>query len=205
MLFNILALLSTLVVITLLRRLVNLAPSLVACMIRWKESVNLDASVKNAYDRNMIALAMVLPFCLVAEKFRLYSPSFMDGLDENLSLCVILGTFIAYDIIRRLASMMMQNRKNKKTYDTAQKSSYTFFIILSIVLVTLGGVLSFCHVEAESIRTAMLWVSAFIYTLSLLRKTQIFLSGFSILTSFLYLCALEIIPTGILVISVLIF
>ncbi len=205
MLFNILALLSTLVVITLLRRLVNLAPSLVACMIRWKECVNLDASVKNAYDRDMIALAMVIPFCLAAEKFRLYSLSFMDGMNENLRLCVILGTFIMYDIIRRLASMMMQNRKNKKTYDVAQKSSYTFFIILTIVLMTLGGILSFRHVEAESIRIAMLWVSAFIYTLSLLRKTQIFLSGFSILTSFLYLCALEIIPTGILVISVLIF
>ncbi len=51
----------------------------------------------------------------------------------------------------------------------------------------------------------MLWVSAFIYALYMLRKFQIFASGFSILTCFLYLCALEIIPTGLLVASALIF
>ncbi len=205
MLFDILALISTLVIITLLKRLVNIFPSLVACTIRWKESVNLDSSVKNAYDRDIIAMGMVLPFCLAVSRFRLYTPSFMDGMDESIRLCVTIGIFIIYDMVRRLASMMTHNRKNKKIYDVAQKSSYTFFIILSIILVALGGIMSFCHVGPETTRIAMLWVSAFIYTLSLLRKTQIFLSGFSKLTCFLYLCGLEIIPTGLLIAPVLIF
>ncbi len=206
MVFNILALISTIIIITLLRRLVNIFPSLVACTVRWKESVNLEASVKHSYDRNIIAVSMVIPFCLVAERFRLYDPSFMEGMGEDLRIGITSGVFIAYIIIRRLISMMVQTRKvNKKTYNTAGKASYTFFIILTLLLMTTGGMLSFINIEAGVIKTAMLWISAFIYALLLFRKLQIFHSNRSIFTAFLYLCALEIFPTGLLIASALIF
>ena len=74
MLFNILVIFAFLVVLLLLRRLVGIMPSLLACVIRWKESVNLEASVKLSRDRDDMALAMIVPFCLVAFRFRLYSP-----------------------------------------------------------------------------------------------------------------------------------
>ncbi len=206
MVFNILALISVLIVITLLRRLVNIFPSLVTCMIRWKESVNLEASVKNSYDRNIIAIGMIIPFCLVAAKFRLYNPSFMDNLGEDIRIGITSGVFILYAMTRLLASTMIHTGiGKKKTYETANKAAYTFFIMLTIILAGIGGVLSFANVSAGIIRSAMLWISVFIYTLYMLRKTQIFASSFSIFTSFLYLCALEIIPTGMLVVSALLF
>ncbi len=206
MLFNILALISTLVIITTLRRLVNIFPSLVACMVRWKENVNLEASVKHSYDRSIIALAMVIPFCLVAERFRLYAPSFMEDMGENLRIGITFGVFAAYCLVRVLASMIVLTHKSKKkTYDTARKSAYTFFIMLTMILLVTGGILSFIDVQTEAVRYAMLWISAFIYVLFILRKSQIFYSSFSILTCFLYLCALEIIPTGLLIASALIF
>ena len=71
MLFDILALISALTAILLLGRLVNIFPSLMACTIRWKESVNLESSVKHSLDRDMLSIAMVLPFCLVADRFGL--------------------------------------------------------------------------------------------------------------------------------------
>ena len=46
MLFDILALISFFVCLLLLRTFVEVFPSLMACLVRWKESVNLDASVK---------------------------------------------------------------------------------------------------------------------------------------------------------------
>ncbi len=206
MVFNILTLISVLLIITLLRRLVNIFPSLMACMIRWKESVNLEASVKNSYDRNIIAVGMVIPFCLVAERFRIYELPFMESMDENMRIGVIAGIFAVYFLIRNLASMIVQTRKSrKKTYDTAHKAAYTFFITLTLALVATGGILSFLNVGPDTIRIAMIWISAVIYALFLLRKAQIFTSSFSIFTSFLYLCALEIIPTGILIVPVLIF
>ncbi len=206
MAFNILALISVLAIITLLRRLVNILPSLMSCLVRWKESVNLEASVKNSYDRDIIAIGMVIPFCLVAERFNMYALSFMERMDENLRIGIIFGFFAAYLIVRLLASMMVMTKKDKKkTQDTAHKAAYTFFIILTLVLVLTGGLLSFIGISPNVIRSTMLWISAVIYTVFLLRKTQIFASSFSILTSFLYLCALEIIPTGLLIAPVLIF
>ncbi len=204
MVFNILALVSTLIIITLLKRLVNIFPSLLACMIRWKESVNIEASVKNSYDRDIITVGMVIPFILVAAKFRLYDPTVMEGMNENLRIGVTAGVFLAYYVIRLMASMMVQTRKQRrKTFTTAAKAAYTFFIILTILLTASGGVMSFIGMETAVIRNAMLWISAFIYALLILRKFQIFASGFSIFASFLYLCALEILPTGILIASAL--
>ncbi len=206
MVFNILALISTLIILTLLRRLVYLFPSLVSCAIRWKENVNLEASVKNSYDRNIIAIGMIIPFGLVVEKFRLYTPSFMDGMDDDLRIGVIFGVLAGYYLVRILASMMVRTRRDrKKTFDTAAKASYTFFILLTLSLVAVGGVTAFTGIEETAIRSAMLWISAFIYAVLLLRKLQIFASGFSIFASFLYLCALEILPTGLLIASALIF
>ena len=95
MLFNILALISVLICITLLKRLVAIYQSLLACIIRWKESVNLEASVKLSNDRDRLALSMFIPFCLVADATALYRPAFLEGLDENLRLAIIIGIFMA--------------------------------------------------------------------------------------------------------------
>ena len=206
MLFKILALISVILIIALLKRLVNIFPSLVACMVRWKESLNLEASVKHSLDRDMLAAAMIIPFCLTVTKFGLYSPAFLSGMNENGRTAVIIGIFLVYCGIRLMMSMIVKTHNMaSKTSKAAERSSFTFFIILTLVLILTGWTLSFLDVGIEAIRNAMLWISAFIYAVFLLRKTQIFISGCSIFTAFLYLCALEIFPTGALVASALIF
>ena len=91
MLFKLLVLFSFLIVLLLLRRLVNIMPSLMACMIRGKESLNLEASVKLSLDRDALALAMIIPFCLVAFRYRLYSPGFIEGMADNSVLGIYFG------------------------------------------------------------------------------------------------------------------
>ena len=205
MLFNILALISVLICLSLLKRFTAIFPSLVACIIRWKESVNLEASVKLSNDRDRLAFAMLLPFCLTADRFRLYSPGFMAGFDENVRLAATIGIFAVYFMIRSIAARFyLPKGRTSKIYKIADKSALTFFIILTLTLLAMGGVMTFMDIEPAVIKSAMLWVSAGIYTLSLVRKTQIFASGCSIFTAFLYLCALEFFPTGILVVSALI-
>ena len=71
MLFKLLILFSFLIVLLLLRRLVNILPSLLACLTRGKESLNLEASVKLSRDRDVLAMAMIIPFCLTAFYYRL--------------------------------------------------------------------------------------------------------------------------------------
>ena len=206
MLFDILALISILVFILLLRRLTNVFPALMACTIRWKESVNLEASVKQSIDRDVLAAGMILPFCLVADRFGLYSPPWMMSMGADLNLVLIIAIFLAYFLIRTAVFRMIHPRKlNPKTYKTAGRAAFTFFILLGLTLILMGGTLSFLKIDKEIIRSAMLCVSGFIYALFLLRKFQIFNSGCSFFTAFLYLCALEFFPTGVLVASAIIF
>ncbi len=205
MLFDILAIISTVSVIILMRRLLNIYPSLLACIIRWKESINLEASVKHSLDRNMFAVAMIIPFCLIVYRFGIYSPAFMEGINETFSLLIIIGIFGAYFALRRAMIRIMRPKKmNPKTYKAAICCAYTFFIILTLTLFFVGGIMALLKTDPIVTRTAIIWLSAIIYGIYIFRKTQIFTSSCSIFRVFLYLCGLEIFPTGVLIASALI-
>lgn len=205
MLFNTLALISLLIIITLLRRLVNIYPSLMACLIRWKESVNLEMSVKLSRDRDILAIALIIPFCLTVFHFGLFRPSFIENLGQTAGLCITIGTFIAYIFLRWvLRSICMPVSSRKSAYSTSVAAGRTFFIILALLLMAVGGTMSFIGSDPHAIKDAMIWVSGAIYLIFLLRRTQIFASSYNYFTVFLYLCALEIIPTGVLVTSAMI-
>lgn len=206
MLADVLALISFFIILFLLESLVEIFPSLVACMVRWKESVNLDASVQLGRSRDIIALAMILPFCLVVSKYNLYSMSWMDGIHINGRTGIVIGIFVLYILLRKFMEHVNRPKKmNGKTYRTACKASHTFFSILTLILLCMAGVMSFIDTNAEVIKSAMLWVSATIYLLYIIRKYQIFISSCSFFSGFLYLCALEFIPTGAMVASAIIF
>lgn len=206
MLFDGLALFSFLIVLLLLKRLVNIYPSLLASLIRWKESFNLEASVKLARDRDMLALAMVVPFCLVAFRFRLYPLDCLDVFSDNRQLGLYFAIFTAYVLLRSVAVWLFRPHKMpRKTYATGNRAAYSFFAVLALVLLAMGGIMDLVKADIDVITTAMLWVSAVIYLLYLIRKTQIFATSCTIFTAFLYLCALELIPTGILIVPAVIF
>ena len=203
---DILTLLSLLVIICLLRRTIEIFPSLLASLIRWKESINLFNSVKLSRDRNMIALSMIVPFCLVVTASGIYSPSYMSTMDEDTRFGITFGVFIIYIVLRTLLERIcLPKRRNAHMYRCACISAYTFFILLTILLLSLWGILSVFNANPSSSKDAMLWLSGGIYLIFLLRKTQIFASSCSIFTAFLYLCALEILPTGVLIASAVIF
>ena len=206
MLFDTLALLSFFICMLLMKRLVNVFPSLVACLWRGKECFNLESSVKLARDRNIIALAMIVPFCLVVCRYRLYNPSFVRNFTPDVLLGMYFGVFFVYSLLRILVSALFKPKSMPdKTYRIAIKASFTFFAVLTLLLLAVAGVMEIFDVKDAVVRSAMLWVSAGIYAIFLLRKCQIFVSSCSVFAAFLYLCALEIVPTGILVVSALIF
>ena len=206
MLFKTLALISLLIALLLLKTMVGVFPSLIACLTRWKESVNLDASVQLSRNRDITALSLVIPFCLTVTRFRLYDPHFMVGLNDNGRLAVTIGILIGWMLLRTFLEHLLRPRKgNPKAYGTARKAAYTYLCILTLLLMLTGGIMAFVDAAPETIKTAMLWISATIYAVLLLRKTQIFTSSCSFFSGFLYLCALEILPTGALVASALIF
>ena len=206
MLFNILTITSLLIILLMFRRLVGVCPSLLACLIRGKESINLEASVQLSIDRDLLASSMIIPFCLTVWKFELYTPSFMSDCNENICFLIIFGALIALITMRKLLEWIVKPHKiSTKTYKTAGKAARTFFSLLTLILLGVGWIMSFTGTPDETIKSAMLWISAAIYLIFIIRKTQILTSSASFFAGFLYLCALEIFPTGILVVPALIF
>ena len=205
MLFKILALISLLIALLLLRTMVGVFPSLIACLWRWKESLNLDASVQLSRDRSITSLALIIPFCLTICRFRLYDPDLLSGCKDNARLALIIGIFIGWILLRTVLEHILRPKKgNVKVYDSARRASYTFFCILTFILMSTGGIMAFVDAGPISIQNAMLCISAVLYAVLILRKTQILLSSYSFFTGFLYLCALEIIPTGALIASAIV-
>ena len=204
--FYALALISVIMVMILLKTIVEILPSMLACLIRWKENINIEASVRLSRDRDFSTVAMVLPFCLTIFRFRIYDPAFISNLSDPIRLWAIIGIFGIYALIRKAATMLVHPRRmQQKALAATEKSANTYFIFLTLVLLAVGGLSSFLDMSLHAIRLTSLWLSALIYGLYLVRKVQIFASSCSLFAAFLYLCALEILPTGILVVSDVIF
>ena len=204
--FNALALISVIAVMMLLKTIVSIFPSILASVIRWKENINIESSVRLSRDRDFAAYAMLIPFCLLTFRFRLYNPIFIANMPDNARLWAIIGVFAAYLLFRKAVALLGRpHRMPQKTYQAAEKSANTFFIFLTLILLLTGSISTFFDAPLEGARTLCIWLSALIYGLYLIRKVQIFMSSCSIFAAFLYLCALEILPTGILVVSDVIF
>lgn len=206
MLIKILTVISILTTMLFLKSFVSIFPSLMACIVRSKECFNLDASVKLSRDRNHIACAMILPFCLLVNRFNLHKAGTLLTLPEDVQILIIIGVILLYILFRETVyNLFRPHRMPKKAYNTAGTTAHTFFVILTLALLAAGGTATVLNMDGEATTTAMLWISIGIYTLFLIRKFQIFISSCSVFTAFLYLCALEIIPTGTLVVSAIIF
>ena len=206
MLIKILTVISILTTMLLLKRPVSIFPPLMACLARSKECFNLDASVKLSRDRNLLACAMILPFCLIVNRFNLHKAGTLLTLPDDIQLLIIIGVILFYILFRETVYRLFRPyRMPKKAYTTAGTTAHTFFVILTLALLAIGGITTVLGMDAEVVTTAMLWISIGIYILFLIRKFQIFISSCSVFAAFLYLCALEIIPTGTLVVSAIIF
>ena len=203
---EILACVSLFIILLILRKIVNVYPSLIACVMRWKESINLEASVKLSRDRNAIALALVIPFCLIVEHFDLFYPSYMDGKGESMRILIVIGTFIIYGSLRLITAFFCRPKKQSdKSYVTGCKSMFTYFILITLILLCVGGVSEFISVRDSLTKEILLWLTGTTYLFAIFREFQIFVSSYSVFAAFLYLCALELMPTGILLASQFIF
>ena len=199
------SIISLLLVIAMLRKIVNILPHVFKCALRSKESINLDSDVKNSHDRDITAAVFIVPFCLTISRYNIINLRFTEGMDQGLAFGVTLALFAAYLLFRIFVSKLFHPRRHRLSPRVKDRSERTFFIMLSICTLTCSWIMALMNAEPEIIRNTIIWISAAIYLLYLVRKFQIFASYCSLFTSFLYLCALEIIPTGTLVVTVVIF
>ena len=190
----------------IIRTFVGLVPSLMATVIRWKESLNLEASVKLSRDRNTVAACAAIFFCLTMIRYDVYDLKCLQNVGLNAHFWILIGIFCLFIAIRTFIEHTIRPRRiQAKSYVAVVRVSYSFFIVLTMLLLLTNGIATVFDISLELTRNAILWISALTYLLHLVRKLQILSSSCSIFAGFLYLCALEILPTGVLIASAVIF
>ena len=193
----------TLLLIIFMRNLINILPYLIDSFTRARGSSDLEGSVRVSRDRNIIAIIFIIPFILLLYFYRIYNPSFLSGMGDNMRLILIGAIFIAYILLRKLLVVIFAPHRVNDNYGMAEKAAYTFFILAGIIVLPTFGALYLFDVNDLTIKTVALAEIAFVYLVFILRKSQILSTFCSPLTVFLYLCALEFLPTGLYVASAL--
>lgn len=197
---TVLVVIATLLMFITLRIFLNIAPMLFDSLSRWKACVNIDASVQLKGDRNTLATIITLPIALVADRYGLLSASLMDKVPEAWTSPVTLAVIILWLLVRHLLFYLCSIRAyRQETFRTAHTSFFNYWIIAGLLIVLTAGVISFTGISDSVGRTIVLYELAVMYLIAILRKSQILLSYCGPLTTFLYLCALEFIPTGALI------
>ena len=180
--------------------LIRLYPHLLRCMPLWKGNVELEHSVSTARTRNTVAFVMALVCCILADRWELISPSFKMQVPVQWRLALTSALLLGAVLLRRLAYLASPYRSLTSEHAlTLRHALFNYFILLvSLMLVSAILMLAFRAPDAV-VRKVLLIESAFFAFVHLLRTGQILASRCGTFATFLYLCALEILPIGILV------
>lgn len=172
--------------------------SLLGCIVRWKESVNLHASVSLSRMRDSAAWLLVPTFLLLCSEFDIYPAIW--PLEAWPSIARTSLVFAIYLIVRALCNLVFKGRKTeRKDFYCANCCQRNFFIILVFIMALTFCVSFISGFTREMTRNVLGWEIVVVYAVHLLRKTQIFTHYVGFFAGFLYLCTLEILPTGLLV------
>lgn len=180
-------------------------PAALAGLSRAKENITLQHNMQTARTRNLVAWVLFIPLAILTDRYHLYSPAFMSGIACGWSLLVCAGVLLAYSGVRRFLYRIASGRIHGEEADAVRDMLYTMEIIATSVMLATTAVLVAFDAGDEVQRKVLLIEAATVTWVHLVRSMQILniiCRGFS---TILYLCALEIAPIALLIISAVVF
>lgn len=180
---------------------IRMLPLLVDSYSRKSSCLAIEHSVQTSGQRNFTAFIILLPFCLVADKFDLFRPNFLSGVPHGWMAVVLIGVFILYILVKLLMANIVRKPYHISfdSWRAIQRCFFNYFILMAVVVMATAGLMSLFGAETGGVQKVCRWEIAGIYFLSFLRSGNILSDYCSGLGTILYLCALEVLPTGALV------
>ena len=192
-----------LLVLLNMRTYIHIIPQLVPTLTRWKVCLSLDHNIHLCRERNLAALFLIVPFCLLEDRFGLLHPSIIETLPAGWQVPAVTGFFLAYLILRRIFYALCSFRtRRRETFLAAHRSSYGYFVLMMLLLLASVGICYVFRCNELIFSWVLLIEILFCYLVSVVRKGQILNSFCNPFVTFLYLCGLELIPTGLLAAAV---
>lgn len=202
MIVNIIMVVFVALALVLLPTFFHFAPYLADAVFRARGSEALEFSVRVTRDRNMFAYVLLIPAVLIMSRYRLYDPLFMQQIgDKGWYLLACVGVLAAYLLVRLIIYLFLKPRRHYEYFRLAHRAIYTFFILLMLVALPALGLLTVVDANDVIIRSVMYVLLVVVYFVFIIRKAQILSLTCNGLRTFLYLCALEFIPTAALIVS----
>ncbi len=205
MVASLLVAVSVLLFLLALRSFLNVLPYLSDNIFRARGSAALESSVRVSRDRNLVAAVFLIPAILLMYRYRLVDAAILDTLTPDYRLLAIAGLFLGYLVIRFLLYRWLRPRRRYDEYQKAYRTGYTFFILLMMLALVSVAVCYVLRLQDSTVRTVLLVETGALFLLYLLRRGQILSLSCKPLTTFLYLCALELLPAALLVIPAAVF
>ena len=192
--------------ILLLRSFINILPYVLGSVTRPKLGREIEGSVRIARDRNFVALVFIIPFCIILTRYDIFSPDFLDPLSPGARLLTVTAIFVGYLLLRLLTGFLLKPKNRRPdAYIASRRSAYTSFIAAMLLMLTTLGILVLFRTPESAIRIVLIVEMILSYILLLVRRSEILLSFCNPFSLFLYLCALEFLPTGLFAVTALLF
>lgn len=187
-----------------LKDMLWIAPRMLDNLSRTRGADSFEYNMSYSRMRNSIAAATLLPFSLFIDRYLASDIAFLQLLPSSLRVFGSMGMVLIYLLIRWLCFALFRVPKLSYTYRLAlrQGPCGIFFVLVCTMCIS-GGVLSLIHIEETILSIVLLAEIAMALLLSYLRSVQILALKYSSLISFLYLCALELMPLAIVVLGVI--
>ena len=201
---SILVAVSVLLFLLALRSFLNVLPYLADNIFRARGSAALENSVRVSRDRNLVATVFLVPAILLIFRYRLFDIAPFDALSPDMRLLAIAGVFLGYLLVRFLLYRWLRPRRRYDNYQMAYRAGYTFFILLMMLALVTVGVCYVLRLPDLTVKTFLLVETGVMYLLYLVRRGQILSTSCNTLTTFSYLCGLELLPTALLVVPAVI-
>jgi len=196
------AVVATVLFLIFLGTFLRLMPALMNGVIRWKGNLELEDSLQLSKSRNIIAAILYIPLVMIFYLFGIFRPAFVDNVPTLWQFPLVVGIFLFYLLLRFFLNWQIELQNySSKTFTAANNCFFNFAILLFIVLFIVV-ILIKPFTDDDNVTRIVLTIVFFAsYGFHLYRRGQIFASACRPLTTILYLCTLEIIPTGMMVIT----
>ena len=201
---SLLVALSVLLFLLALRSFLNILPYLADNILRARGSAALENSIRVSRDRNLVAAVFIIPAILLIYRYRLFDIAFFDTLSPDMRLLAIAGVFIVYLALRYLLYRWLRPRRRYDDYQMAYRAGFTFFILLMMLALVTVGICYILGLSDLTVKTFLLVEAGVTYLVYLFRRGQILSTSCNSLTTFSYLCGLELLPTALLVVPAVI-
>ena len=200
-LVNRIAVLAAVVLLVLeLMDIILLFPHLLRCVPIWKANVELEHSVSLSRTRNTVALVCGILFCVVADRYSLLDPSWRASAAPEYQLAITAALIFGAVLLRRLLYLVSPLRSRTSEFAcTVRHALYNYSILFCLLAVVSTVIMEAAGVSAAAGRVVLLVEAALLYLLDIMRTVQIFGSRYGVFPTILYLCALELLPMGILI------